>query len=61
MTELLFMVEEVPEGGHFARALGESIFTEADDLDSLRLAIREAVKCHSDPGRESKVVRLQTA
>ena len=30
MNELIFMVEEAPEGGFLARALGESIFTEAD-------------------------------
>ena len=31
MTELVFVVEEAPEGGYTARAVGESIFTEADD------------------------------
>ena len=31
MNEILFIVEEAPEGGLTARALGESIFTEADD------------------------------
>jgi len=28
MTELLFMVEESPEGGYAARAVGESILTD---------------------------------
>ena len=32
MNEILFVVEDAPEGGLIARALGESIFTEADDL-----------------------------
>ena len=27
MSELVFLVEEDPEGGYTARALGESIFT----------------------------------
>ena len=27
MTEIVFLVEEDPEGGYCARALGESIFT----------------------------------
>jgi hypothetical protein len=58
MTDLVFIVEEAPEGGYTARALGESIFTEAGDLDSLKLAIRDAVKCHFDPGREPKGVKL---
>ncbi|TRU23586.1 MAG: hypothetical protein EWV81_15780 [Microcystis aeruginosa Ma_SC_T_19800800_S464] len=29
MTEIVFLVEDAPEGGYTARALGESIFTEA--------------------------------
>lgn len=32
MNEIIFLVEELLEGGFCARALGESIFTEADDL-----------------------------
>ena len=40
MNEILFVVEEAPEGGLTARALGESIFTEADDLESLHQQVR---------------------
>jgi hypothetical protein len=58
MSELIFVVEEDPEGGYTARALGESIFTEADDLDSLHEQIRDAVRCHFDEGSEPKVLRL---
>lgn len=46
MSEILFLVEQAPEGGYTARALGESIFTEADTLPELRLMIQEAVHCH---------------
>lgn len=46
MSEILFLVEQVPEGGYIARALGESVFTEADTLPELRLMIQEAVHCH---------------
>ena len=46
MNELIFIVEEAPEGGYIARALGESIFTEADDLVQLYEMIRDAVRCH---------------
>ena len=46
MTEIVFLVEEDPDGGYTARALGESIFTQADDLDSLRDQVRDAVQCH---------------
>ncbi len=48
MTEILFTVEEAPEGGFTARAVGHSIFTEADTLDELRHNVREAVECHFD-------------
>ena len=40
MNEIIFLVEEAPEGGFVARALGESIFTEADDLTTLEVNIR---------------------
>lgn len=30
MSEIIFLVEEAPEGGYIARVLGFSIFTEAD-------------------------------
>lgn len=48
MNELIFVVEEAPEGGYTARALGESIFTEADDLAHLQQQVRDAVLCHFD-------------
>ena len=58
MDELIFMVEEAPEGGYTARALGESIFTEADDLASLRDQVKDAVRCHFENGDGPKVIRL---
>ena len=58
MEELIFLVEDAPEGGYTARALGISIFTEADDLDSLREMVRDAVRCHFDEGQGPKVIRL---
>jgi hypothetical protein len=58
MDELIFLVQEAPEGGFTARSLGESIFTEADDLDSLREMVRDAVRCHFDEGRGPRVIRL---
>ena len=58
MTELIFIVEEAPEGGFTARALGESIFTEADDLPSLHAQVRDAVRCHFEDGKAPTVVRL---
>lgn len=58
MNELIFMVSESPEGGYEAKALGESIFTEADSIDQLHERVRDAVRCHFEPGKEPKVLRL---
>jgi hypothetical protein len=58
MAELVFLVEEAGEGGYTARALGESIFTEADTLADLHEQVRDAVRCHFDEGKQPKVVRL---
>ena len=58
MEELIFLVEDAPEGGYTARALGVSIFTEADDLKSLREMVRDAVRCHFDEGQGPKLIRL---
>ena len=58
MEELIFIVEEAPEGGYTARALGEAIFTEADDIEGLHDMVRDAVRCHFDEGQRPKVIRL---
>ena len=58
MTEILFLAEQSPEGGYTARALGDSIFTEADTLPELRLMVKDAVRCHFDEGDMPKVIRL---
>jgi hypothetical protein len=57
-TEVIFLVEESPEGGYEARALGHAIFTEADDLASLREQVRDAVRCHFDEAERPAVIRL---
>lgn len=58
MNEIMFVVEEAPEGGWTARALGESIFTEADDIEGLHQQVRDAVHCHFDEGNAPKLIRL---
>ncbi|UCH60397.1 MAG: hypothetical protein JSV61_02685 [Anaerolineales bacterium] len=58
MAEILFLVEDAPESGFTARALGYSIYTEADTWDELKLAIQDALKCHFDEGKKPKLVRL---
>jgi len=56
--EIIFLVEEAPEGGYLARALGYSIFTESDTLDTIREEIKDAVRCHFDEGQKPSIVRL---
>lgn len=48
MIEVIFVVEDAPEGGFTARALGESIFTEAVTIEELEANMKEAVECHFD-------------
>jgi hypothetical protein len=61
MSELIFLVEEAPEGGFTARALGQAIFTKADDLPSLREQIRDVVRCHFEEDQKPVVIRLLEA
>ena len=61
MNELIFLVEEAPEGGYTARALGQSIFTEADDLAQLYEQVRDAVRCHFEEGQGPNVIREAVA
>jgi len=58
MNEIFFLVEEAIEGGYEAKALGESIFTEADSLEELHANVRDAVRCHFDEGKAPKMIRL---
>jgi hypothetical protein len=58
MGELIFVVEEAPEGGYTARALNAPIFTEAETLDDLPNQVRDAVRCHFDEGQAPRVIRL---
>jgi len=58
MSEVIFLVEEADEGGFTARALGASVFTQADSLDELHERVRDAVRCHFDDGAAPKVIRL---
>ena len=58
MNEVIFVVEEAPEGGFTARAVGASIFTEADTVTELHEQVRDAVRCHFDEGQMPKLIRL---
>jgi hypothetical protein len=58
MTEIHFIVEEAPEGGFIARAVGADIYTEADSIEELHAKVRDAVRCHFDEARMPKLIRL---
>ncbi len=59
MTEIVFLVEDDPDGGYTARALTESIFTQADDIETLRKMVRDAVHCHfPNEQNRPKIIRL---
>jgi hypothetical protein len=57
MTEIIFIVEESPEGGYEARALGHSIFTEGETIEELKSNIKEAIHCHFEEDIP-KIIRL---
>ena len=57
-SEVIFAVEESPEGGYEARALGHSIYTQAASLDELKGLVRDAVRCHFDEASQPRLIRL---
>jgi hypothetical protein len=60
VSEIIFVIEEAPEGGYVAKAVGESIFTQAEDLRLLQERVRNAVRCHFDEGKAPKMIRLHS-
>ena len=58
MSEIVFLVEEAPEGGFIARALGEPVFTQAETFEDLREVVRDAVRCHFEAGSGPRLIRL---
>jgi len=56
--EIIFVVDEAPEGGYQARALGHSIFTEAESFAELKKMVQDAVICHFEENERPRVVRL---
>jgi hypothetical protein len=58
MNEIIFLVEDAPEGGYSAQAVGESIFTQAASAEELHARVRDAVRCHFDEGAAPRLIRL---
>lgn len=58
MSEIIFIVEEDPESGYLARALSESIYTQAETMEDLYAAVKDAVLCHFEPDQRPRMIRL---
>ena len=58
MNEIIFMVQEPPEGGFAAEALGYPIFTIGETLEELNEMVRDAVICHFEEENRPKIIRL---
>ena len=57
-SEIIFEVEESPEGGYDARALAHSIYTQAETIDELKAMLQDAVRCHFEENDRPRVIRL---
>jgi hypothetical protein len=57
-NEIIFLVEEAPEGGYTARALGHNILTQADSSAKLKRMVQDATQCHFEAGEMPKLIRL---
>jgi len=52
MKEIIFLIEDDPDGGYNAEGLGYSIFTQGDTVKELKENILDALKCHFDDERD---------
>jgi len=59
--EIIFVVEESPEGRYQARAPGHSIFTRGESLEGFRQMLRNAVAYHFDPENKPAISRPTTS
>jgi hypothetical protein len=58
-AEIIFVVKEDDSGGLHARAIGHSIFTQAETRNELEQNVRDAVRCHFEPEQQApKLIHL---
>jgi len=57
--EIIFLVEEDPEGGYTPKALGHAIFTQAETAEELKKNAKEAVTCHFSDEEKPAVICLR--
>jgi dephospho-CoA kinase len=58
MNELVFEIAQESDGGFTAEALGESIFTQAENWEELKANVREAVQASYFDSVASASIRL---
>ncbi len=59
LMELIFEVRDAEEGGLYARALGYSIFSQAETWDELRASLLEAVSLHfEDAAMRPRLIQM---
>ncbi len=56
--EIIFLVEESLDGGFEAKALGYSIFTQAETFEDLKEAVKDATRCHFEDDNMPRIIRL---
>lgn len=59
MRDIVFEVLQESDGGFTAEAIGESIFTQADNWDELRANVREAVQAYYFDSAPPDSIRLR--
>lgn len=58
MEEIIFLIKDSIDGGYEAKAVGFSIFTEAETMENLKSNIVEAVDCHFDKNKKPRLIGL---
>jgi predicted RNase H-like HicB family nuclease len=59
IKEIIFIVEESLDGGYEVKAIGESIYTEAETIDDLKKNISDAVRCHFEESFRKFKIKIQ--
>ncbi len=57
--EIVFLIEECPEGGYVASAVGHCICTQADSFAELKEMVRDATQCHFEGEDMPRLIRLR--
>jgi predicted RNase H-like HicB family nuclease len=58
-VEILFLVEQDDDGEYTAKAVGQSIYTQASTLDELKKNILDSIGCHFEDEKDApSIIRL---